>query len=287
MKKTIVMGLMSLAICLGICEMVQGGAVNCANNNVPYTLEIGGGAVWVTDGETPAAFTADIEPSGMSVTAPAWFLDPTGGGEGGLTTPVTTPSEDGMSATVQFFWHAVNPTQSLCFYTLECTTETDCVAEKVIILTLPEQPWGLTGRQVSAVLTGLPEGWMGRKRKITQLRISTIRDTSLDVNKFADTQSQFKTKVTDHEAEHATQFTGGSNSPAAVEARRRVEIYLADEGIVVGTSIVSISKYNELKDKVKEIVEEDVCGRDNSSWVEEEAFAVSNEIPPHYFEPEE
>ncbi len=61
MKKTIVIGLMGLAVFLGICEVVR-GAVNCANNNVSYTLEIGGGKDSVLDGETPAAFTADIEP---------------------------------------------------------------------------------------------------------------------------------------------------------------------------------------------------------------------------------
>ena len=145
MKKIIVMGLMGVIVFLGICEVVR-GAVNCANKNVPYTLEIGGGAIWVTDGETPAAFTADIESPDVDVTAPTWSLSPEGGGEGGLTTPVITPSEDGKSATIQFFWHAEFPMETICFYTLECTTETDCVAKKPIILILPDQPWGRTGR---------------------------------------------------------------------------------------------------------------------------------------------
>ena len=154
MKKTIVMGLMSLAICLGICEMVQGGAVNCANNNVPYTLEIGGGKDSVLDGETPAAFTADINPPDTSVTAPVWSLDPTGGGEGGLTKPVITPSADGMSATVQFFWHAANPTNKTCIYLLECTAEVDCVAKKKITLNLPSVEWGRTDSAISVMVQG-------------------------------------------------------------------------------------------------------------------------------------
>lgn len=255
-------------------------AVNCANSsNVKYELTIGGGATTVKDGETPAAFTADINPTGTSVTAPTWSLDPTGGGGNGtLTTPVITPSANGMSATIQFFWHSAAPNSTTCTYKLECTTAATCVATKSITVYLPsEREWAGTGYNLTVSMVLDPV----LTNKIVGITVTLTEDAGESHNDLLHADSQFMNKITKHEAEHVKDLNNGD---AAARALLVGLIYLNTKNYM--NNEYDFNTRLAIATEVKDEIELKVTGpKGTTSWMEMRAFGVSDALNPDYFEP--
>ncbi len=256
---------------------------NAPNNQGQYTIAITGGKNSVQDGES-STYTCTMTPSVSGVT-PTWSLTPTGGGTGGLVTPVITPTTDGKSATVKFYWHALNPTSYSCTYKLECKTDQTCITTKTITVSLPSppNPWGSVYCQVvvnvSTVLGQTPNTW-----RITGALVDIPRFDPPNYNLHAD--SQFKPKTVKHEAKHTTDYTGRTASPAAQQGVIAGNAFFANNNYLNrdltqaqgNTAVAQMNQYITLQS---------VWGPpgNTTSWTEIRAYTVSNAETPDYHEP--
>ncbi|WP_372808774.1 hypothetical protein [Pontiella sp.] len=235
--------------------------------------EISGGES-VEDGGS-ITFECVTTPDVSDDVTPMWTLTPEGGGAEGLLKP--SISEDGMCATIQFFWHDGDGEVLSCEYELECKTSENCTATKTITVTVAEE----ASIDISATAQLIPSESNGLYRVASYSSFTFSGDPDYSMYH---PDSEFLDKAKAHEEQHYSVFYQGTQTPAAQEACSMIETFLSDTGNDSAPMI--LSAFQLLRNLTQEYVFEELIGPpgNSTSWAEIEAYAADKLVPPHYFE---
>ena len=269
-----------IAVTFGSTIFNSHAACNAPNNQGSYTIAITGGKASVQDGES-STYTCTMTPSVSSVT-PTWSLNPTGGGGYGLKPPKITTS--GNDATVEFFWHAANPTSFSCTYELICQTSPDCIVKKTITASVPSGIWGETFYYAFLQLNRQAQATPGVYH-ITGTRYSTTLNNNIPKNPvyMLHNNSQFMPKTIAHEGVHVTDVTGGSTATAALQGVIFGDSYLNANNLM--NTDYTLAQINGIRSLVDIYITRQLIGPsgNSTSWMELRAYAVSDIMNPKYF----
>ncbi len=264
-------------LCL-LGAMISSGPANAGCNNAngtEYTLSLTGETT-VPEGYS-LNFSIIVDPSTASLDDHNWTVTRTGGPAEILKDCTVTASENGLSATIVFYWYpGATPGKYKVQFDSGGTGGSDCIVEKTVTVALPHN-----GAVTSAISHGIYDTTFSGGYITLNSTGWTCSDPQTSWN--IPVGSPFmegrdgREKIPEHEAQHVSDQTGGEAAPAAVHGAALLANLCAEylhtqiEFMEFSYLKIGVSGdggwHRAVNDEIKE-------------WTEDNAYRISDQIWP-------